>query len=137
MKTTINPLLQQVSNNLGTESYIVLSGYIGPSEGDTITRLYSSLEISHYIDIPSDEILAISSGNAPEERVKVFIRGSAPIRLTTVYPARAYEAFNGDDNPGSGGDRADEPVSTGGGHFTQDGRISAIKHFKKLFKKFN
>jgi hypothetical protein len=137
---TVHPLLQQVSSNLGTELYVVLSGYIGPSDED-IVRLYSSLEMSHYVDIPSRDVLAVSDAD-PNGRVKIFILGSAPIRLTKTCPAKAYEVFNGDENPGppdsDGGDgRADDPVQTGGGSYALNNRLSMVMHFKKLFKRYN
>ncbi|MDD1504251.1 hypothetical protein PVA17_16010 [Lysinibacillus sp. CNPSo 3705] len=145
VKPPVHPLLENISDNIGTDLYVVLSGYIGNSEENNIVRLYSSLETSHYIDIPLDAVINYSNPSVQTGIVKVFIRGSAYIKLVQVLPIRADEVFNGDDNPGDDtvdppqdvGGSADGGGSDGGNGYTLPKRFRVIKHFKKLFKRYN
>ncbi|KXY46895.1 hypothetical protein MHB70_30200 [Bacillus sp. FSL M7-1020] len=136
MKPPVHPLLENISDNIGTDLYVVLSGYIGDSEEDNLVRLYSSLETSHYIDIPLDAVINYSNPSVSTGRVKVFIRGSAYIKLVQVLPIRADEVFNGDENPGDD-NTVDPPQDVGGNGYTLPKRFRMINHFKKLFKRFN
>lgn len=149
-KIPVHPLLQKLTNNLGTEWCVVLSGYVSPSNEENVIRLCSNLEMSHYIDISSDDVLDISSKD-PTERVKLFIRGSASIKLTKTLPAKAYELGNGEGggSEGGGGDGGggeggsdgdgdvDPPQQTGGGNYTLNDRLRMIMYYKKLFKRYS
>ncbi|MGX5452711.1 hypothetical protein [Bacillus cereus] len=134
MNIPINPLLENVT--VGTDLYVVLSGYVGKSSDSSVIRLYSSLEMSHYIDIPLNGIISYDDSDGSTERTKIFVRGSTYINLGKVIPIKATEVFNGDDNSDDGGG-VDQPVETGGSTYALLERFKMISHFKKIFKRYN
>ncbi|MGE1043959.1 hypothetical protein ACQGRZ_27970 [Bacillus wiedmannii] len=129
MDESINPLLNTVP--IKTKLYVILSGYIGKSSNKSIVRLYSSVEMSHYIDIPSDGIISYDFSYSLTGRTKIFVRGSAYINLVHVIPIRATEVFNGHENFGDN----DGMVQTGGNNYKLLEIFRIINRFKKLFKR--
>jgi hypothetical protein len=69
------------------EQIVELKGYVGPSAPDTV-RLYQSLSLSHYYEIPRSAIVsATREGDPTTGPVKLYIRASTPVVLATQLSA--------------------------------------------------
>jgi hypothetical protein len=68
-------------------------GYIGPSSTPDVVRLYQSLGLARYYEIPRSAIInAIRDEDPKTGAVKVYVRGSATIVIASKVPA-AVAAF--------------------------------------------
>ena len=85
-----NPLIEQMLRASPDGDQIVeLRGYVGPSTPDTV-RVYKSLTLSHYFEIPRSAIVHSSQeGDANTGPVKLYVRGSAMIVSATRHTASA------------------------------------------------
>jgi hypothetical protein len=86
-KPKVNPLVAKLLDTAKDETVVQLEGYVGPSE-TSILRLYRSLDLSEYMDVPEVGILhfeELSEGG--DGRVRVWVRGSAKIQFVSVNSA--------------------------------------------------
>lgn len=79
-KPKAHPVIEKLVKAAGDDSVAQLEGYIGPSKGDTV-RLYLTLELTSYVDIPRDALLHVEELSEGEGRVRTHVLGSREIQL--------------------------------------------------------
>ena len=80
----VNPVLRELSQGAGSDSIIVLEGYVGATN-ETYVRLYPSLDLSMYLDIPKGGILRVTEDKArTDQRVQIFVRSTSDVRVTVA-----------------------------------------------------
>ncbi len=83
-KLKVNPIIEKLSEVAGRDSAVELQGYVGPSEPNVI-RLYRSLSMTHYVEIPKDAILhAVETKDDDTGQVKLFVAGSTQMQAVSV-----------------------------------------------------
>jgi hypothetical protein len=83
-KPKVNPLVAKFLDIAKDETVVQIEGYVGPSE-TSMLRLYRSLDLSEYMDVPEAGILhfkELSEGS--DGLVRVWVRGSAKVRFVSV-----------------------------------------------------
>lgn len=69
------------------EKLVELKGYVGPSTAETL-RLYPSLDLSRYLEIPRSAIVSSArEGDSATGTVKLHVRGSATVVVATSISA--------------------------------------------------
>src|SRR5262245_59177677 len=73
-----NPLVEQMLRS-APEGIVELKGYVGPSTPEMV-RLYMSLTLSSYVEIPRSAIVnVLQEGDPKIGPVKLYVRSSATI----------------------------------------------------------
>jgi hypothetical protein len=91
-----DPLVEKLLKVAGEDSIVEMEGHVGPSDGETL-RLYSSLELTEWVDVPRHGILHVEEVRDERKRVRAYVRGSAQVRVvssrsTTVQAAQMGRA---------------------------------------------
>lgn len=79
-KPKVHPVVEKLVKAAGDDSVAQLEGYVGPSRGDTV-RLYLTLELTSYADIPRDALLHVEELSEAGGRVRAHLLGSREIQL--------------------------------------------------------
>jgi hypothetical protein len=93
-----NPVVEQMIRAVPDgESIAELKGYVGPSTAETV-RLYDSLSLKRYIEIPRSAIVNMAQeGDSKTGPVKLYVRGTAIVvsasRLTASASASSHQAM--------------------------------------------
>jgi hypothetical protein len=83
-KPKVNPLVAKLLDIAKGDTIVQLEGYVGPSETSKL-RLYRSLDLTEYIDVPEASILHIKElSKASDGPVRVWVRGSAKVQFVSV-----------------------------------------------------
>jgi hypothetical protein len=84
---SVNPIVARLVKGAGTGSVIGLTGFVGPSEGVSI-RLYESLSLDRYLDIPKDSVLhSLAVPDDAHGQVTIYVRSDAKIRAVAIMSA--------------------------------------------------
>jgi hypothetical protein len=94
-------LVKKLEEIVGTDSVVQISGYVGTGVEGCL-RIYTDLTMTHYLEINHADVLHVSEPNKTQEQVRVFVRGSAPIRQisTTVNVVNAQQFQQQPGGPG-------------------------------------
>jgi hypothetical protein len=84
----VNPLIAKLAGATSGGA-VELQGYVGPSEAGTV-RLYRSLAMDSYVDIPREAILDAADVESDSEgRVRLYVQGTSELKEVSISSVRA------------------------------------------------
>jgi len=87
--TKVHPVIEALEQ--ANAATVVINGFLGTSE-DNVVRLYDSLDLSSYIEIPKDDIIHMKSEESDKPgTISAFVRSSSEI--LSVHRSR-FSALN-------------------------------------------
>lgn len=78
-----HPIVRKLEAAAAGDSVVMLEGFVGKGSSDRL-RLYGSLDLRAYWDIPREDVLAAEELSSDERRTRVFVRGSSNISATST-----------------------------------------------------
>jgi hypothetical protein len=85
----VNPLLAKLAARAGQSRIVEMEGYIGPADTGVV-RLYGSLSMDSYTEIPKDGVIeAIECADSKDGRVKLYVADTTEVTEVSVTRGRA------------------------------------------------
>jgi len=85
---SVNPILDALATK-GSGKVVELRGFVGPSDS-TVVRLYESLEMVSYLEIPKSEVLhAVADPKSANGAIKLYVRGNTELLSVSSQQIRA------------------------------------------------